>query len=205
MKKLIILLAICIFPVMSYADTETVTEETTPVPQTVEQEIWEPEYEIVSRSNFFLDYNIDLYSNSEIEISGMDDIDAVQLNASGKISLALGVEGDGFRIAFAPSYQSEENIELGSVGLELDFLPREPDVVNPYIGVKASYNWLEAVDYDIAERAFGFGITGGFIYNIADALYLKTAITYSVVEFEIEDETIEMSGFSLITGFGFRF
>ena len=162
----------------------------------------EPETE-----QLFVEYNISLYSNAEIDITDMDDIDMTQLNSDGRMSLSVGVETESVRFAISPSFQTEENIESGSIDLSLSFMPKR-DRLTPFLGFHVGFNWMDADDYDLSETAIGYGMHAGILYDIADNLFFKLALGYSVVEFELDDYTdanIEISGFNITTGFGFRF
>lgn len=159
------------------------------------------------QEQLFVEYNISLYSNTEIEITDMDDIDMTQLNSDGRMALSVGVETESVRFAISPSFQTEENVELGSIDLSLSFMPQR-DRLTPFLGFHIGFNWIDADDYDLSETAVGYGMHAGILYDIADNLFFKLALGYSVVEFELDDyadANIEISGFNITTGFGFRF
>ena len=160
-----------------------------------------------TNEQLFIEYNIALYSNAEVEITDMDDIDITQLNSDGRMSLSVGIETESVRFAVSPSFQTEENVELGSIDLSLDFMPKR-DRISPFLGIHVGFNWIDVEDYDISETAMGYGMHAGILYDIADNLFFKLALGFSVVEFELDDyddTNIEISGFNITTGFGFRF
>lgn len=159
------------------------------------------------QEQLFVEYNISLYSNMEIEITDMDDIDMTQLNSDGRMALSVGVETESVRFAISPSFQTEENVELGSIDLSFSFMPQR-DQLTPFLGFHIGFNWIDADDYGLSDTAVGYGMHAGILYDIADNLFFKLALGYSVVEFELDDyadANIEISGFNITTGFGFRF
>lgn len=214
MKKFFsaIVLMFCV-SFMAYAEPSQPLEQPATESETLEQtDVFIPDeymyqdfYADQSNERLFVEYNISLYSNYEIEITDMEDIDTSQLNTDGRMSLSIGTETDSFRFAVSPAFQTVENAELGSIDLSLDFFPKR-ERLSPFIGIQFGFNWIDVEDSDISETAFGYGIHAGMIYDIADNLFFKVSFGYDTVEFDIDDDlSLELSGFNLSTGFGFRF
>lgn len=164
-------------------------------------------YSEPTQEQLFVEYSISLYSNTEIEITDMDDIDMTQLNSDGRMNLSVGIETESVRFAISPCFQTVENVELGSVDFSLSFMPQR-NRMTPFLGFHVGFNWVDADDYDLSKTALGYGMHAGILYDIADNLFFKLALGYNVVEFELDEYTdtnIEISGFNISTGFGFRF
>lgn len=218
MKKIVLVLMLVLLPVISFAeenqtessdkiiDTETLTE------QDSKKDVQFQELYITNKTQqkakLFMEYHFNFFSSSEIDIEYMDEIKEIQLNSSIQNSLSFGIDFNYGRLSINPAYidnNSDEN--LFSLKLKFDYMaPIEIyKKVRPYIGLAITTNHLNIEYLDINESAIGYEIGAGILYDISKNIFVNLGVSYSTVEFEIQDVSAEFSDFTFNTGFGFRF
>lgn len=218
MKKIILFIILFLLPVISFAE-ETKAETSKEI---IEQELSNntdfqnlyEEYitqEITDSKELkttpFMEYHFNFFSSSEIDIEYMDEIKEIQLNSSVQTSLSFGFEFENGRVSINPAYMEIEDEEkILSIKFIFDYMPIRPyKRTQPYISLMVSANSIDIEYADISENTFGYGIGSGILYNINDNIFVNLGISYSFVEFDIEDTSMEISGFAFNTGFGYRF
>lgn len=158
----------------------------------------------------FMEYYFNFFSTIETDIEGFDEVRETNLNSSVYPSLVLGFESDKFRFSFNPTFIiKEDEEEIFSYKFRFDYVANSRNF-RPYLGLIASFNYIDIEYADIQDNAFGYGAGFGVLYDISDNIFVNIGVNYTRVKFDIDvdygyDISIKLSGVGLNAGFGFRF
>ena len=106
-------------------------------------------------------------------------------------------------------YLDQEDTSIFDLGLKLD-IPFMDTKLQPYISLSAGIGFVSIDSLDVDnEIGLGYGIGAGVKYTFNDNMYVKIGLEYSGASFSVDvygyDADMDISGFGLTTGLGYRF
>lgn len=166
---------------------------------------------IFDNTRFFIEYGASVFSSTgtkeKLDGETLSDVDTTSVNTG--TSLSIGADFDGIQLAFTPSYSDQESMSVTDLSLQL-FVPFMDTKLQPYISLSAGIGFISIDSLDVDnEIGFGYGIGAGVKYTFNDNMYVKVGLEYAGASFSVDvygyDADMDISGFGLTTGLGYRF